>query len=311
MRAYWVWVAVGLFLTGCVPLTAAAEVPGSPPFSQGLPTQAPELLGRYTTPPAAPVVQPPATLEPVLPTEAAQLLPTEAAATASPAALPSSTPLPIISPLEGYRICSPVAEILLEDLLLLISDGYHPPPLTRSDARHVGVDIAFFNWKGYHQIAGAPVQSVLPGRVAAAEVDTFPFGNVLIIETQAQQLPADVRAALGMDAGQSLYLLSAHMQEDSLRVMLGEAVTACQTLGRVGRTGNSGQAHLHLETRQGAPGSQFIGLAYYTDAATQAEMENYQLWATSGEYKHFDPLRLLLYEFGYKPTPKVVKQRWE
>ena len=76
----------------------------------------------------------------------------------------------------AFQICTPVADILLEDLPRLISDGYRPPLLYYSDARHPGIDIAFYNWKGYRQISGAPVQSVLPGRVALAEKRDVPSG---------------------------------------------------------------------------------------------------------------------------------------
>jgi murein DD-endopeptidase MepM/ murein hydrolase activator NlpD len=218
-------------------------------------------------------------------------------------ALPTSLPSPTSDPLTGFQICTPLADILLEDLPRLISDGYHPPPVYYSDARHPAIDIAFYNWKGHRQIGGTPVQSVLPGRVTAAEVDTFPMGNVVIVETHAEQIPEDIRAALGMAADKSLYILYAHMQEDSLRVSTGQPVTACQTLGQVGKTGNTLAAHLHLETRLGPVGVSFIGFQGYLEDATVQEKTNYRTWATSGQFLHFDPMRLLMFEIGLTPTP--------
>jgi murein DD-endopeptidase MepM/ murein hydrolase activator NlpD len=311
MKSYYLILLFAILLAGCTPLALAVEAPVGAGVASPTPAA---LLGRYTT--AQPSPLPVDTIEP----QATATISRQATATlqdesrifsteTGPADSATHTVTPTPSPLEGFRICTPLADILLGDLPRLTSDGYHPPLSTRSDARHPGVDIAFYNWKGHHQIAGFPIQSVLPGRVALAEVNTFPFGNVVVVETQSQQIPAAVKEKLGIAEDRSLYLLYAHMQDDSLRVALGDVVTPCQTLGQVGKSGNSGQAHLHFENRIGPPGVQFVGFAAYTDEATQAEKDNYRRWATSGEFKHFDPLRLLLYEFGYDPTPTLRGDR--
>lgn len=274
-------------------------VPASADLVQPTPAA---LLGRFTTPPA---VEPSAIpLTPAAPTAVQVLAPVRPTAAPLPTATLPEMPVAVqVEPTQApFQVCTPIAEILLADLPRLISDGYHPPPSPRSDARHPAIDIAFYNWKGFQRIAGMPVQAVLAGQVAAAEADSYPFGNVVIVETKAIHFSQDLRAALRLEPDQSLYLLYAHLQEDSLRPKLGDFVTACETLGRVGRTGNSGAAHLHLETRSGPGEVTFEGFSYYSPAASKTDKENYRRWATSGEFRHFDPLRLLLWELGYSPT---------
>jgi murein DD-endopeptidase MepM/ murein hydrolase activator NlpD len=194
-----------------------------------------------------------------------------------------------------FRICSPLYDILREDLPRLVSDGYNPPPRLRPDDRHHGVDFAYYHWKGGGPIAGSAVQSVLAGRVAMVLEGVFPYGNVVIVETPGDDIPEDIRAALDISTGQALYLLYAHMQENSLKVSLGNPVTACQVIGAVGRTGNTEAFHLHLETRLGPLGTTFNSMSAFTDEATDEEKRNYRLWRVSGKYQHFDPMRLLLY----------------
>lgn len=297
------WGAVFLWLLA--PLVAGCAA-ASPVRADPAPTTEIRLMGRYTTPPATLTPDPSPTLPPAtfIPPSAAVTAAATDARTATPAAPPTATTTaaPTASSPAVLQVCSPIADILLADLPRLISDGYHPPPSSRSDARHPAIDIAFYNWKGFRQIAGAPVQAVLAGRIAAAEVDSYPFGNVLIIETEPETLPVDLKNALRMNADQSLYTLYAHLEEDSLRHELGDLVIPCETLGRVGRTGNSGAAHLHLEMRLGPRGATFQGFSYYTDSASKTEKENYRRWATGGEFRHFDPLRLLLWDLGYRPT---------
>jgi murein DD-endopeptidase MepM/ murein hydrolase activator NlpD len=229
------------------------------------------------------------------------------------AALPFEAPTeaPTIQP--AFQICSPLYNILREDLPRLISDGYDPPPRSRADDRHHGVDFSYYHWKGGGPIAGTGIQSVLAGVVAMALEGTFPYGDVVMVETPPQDLPADLQQALDIPEGQSLYLLYAHMQQDTLQVQLGDTVTACQILGAVGRSGNTDANHLHLETRLGPPGTTFSGMSAFTDTASEDEKRNYRTWRVSGKYQHFDPLRLLLYglEGVYIPprlaTPEKVE----
>jgi murein DD-endopeptidase MepM/ murein hydrolase activator NlpD len=191
----------------------------------------------------------------------------------------------------AVRICSPLAEHQLNELVAIVSDPYHPPPMGKDD-RHQGVDFSYYRQSGRATIEGEGVQSVLAGRVAAAIRDSFPFGNLVIVETAQDHLPDDLLQALKPAQGQSLYVLYAHLEGPPL-VQVGDPVQACQALGAVGKSGNAGVAHLHLETRFGPADRVFSGMAYYTSQASQQERDNYVLWRMSGVFQHFDPMILL------------------
>jgi murein DD-endopeptidase MepM/ murein hydrolase activator NlpD len=178
-------------------------------------------------------------------------------------------------------------------LRLIVSDPYRPPP-EGSEARHHGMDFAYFHKFERAAIEGAGIQSVLDGQVAAAIVDSFPYGNMLIIETPLQALPATLRELIQISAGESLYVLYAHMERPP-EARLGDSVRACQPLGAVGKSGNAGGAHLHLEARLGPAGTRFAGMGYYKAWASDEQRANYLLWRISGTYRHFDPMILLSY----------------
>jgi murein DD-endopeptidase MepM/ murein hydrolase activator NlpD len=61
-------------------------------------------------------------------------------------------------------------------------------------------------------------------------------------------------------------------------VNAGERVEACQTLGAVGKSGNAGVAHLHLEMRRRPAGSLLTTMSYYTAEATCGEKASYLRW---------------------------------
>jgi murein DD-endopeptidase MepM/ murein hydrolase activator NlpD len=208
---------------------------------------------------------------------------------------PSNTPLPMVD-----HLCSPLEFVDVKDLPRIISDGYHPPP-KGSDARHQGVDFAYYHWKGQGPIEGTSIKSVLPGVVAVSEKDSYPFGNVVVIETPRERLPEAMRQEFKIDEGYSLYVLYAHMQAGSPLVALGEEVMACEPIGYVGKTGNTLAAHLHFETRVGPAGLRLDGFSLYVDTATEQEKKNYRLWSISGQYVTFDPMRLLLFPFAQTP----------
>jgi murein DD-endopeptidase MepM/ murein hydrolase activator NlpD len=200
-----------------------------------------------------------------------------------------------------YQLCSPIDQISLEILPRLVSDGYHPPPIG-SDDRHQGVDFSNYPFlTKYKSFLGVTVQSVLPGYVRASVAGSFPFGNVVIVETPDDVLPGELAASLGIPEGQSLYLLYAHMNEPP-SVKLGQEVTACQAVGSVGASGNTYAPHLHLETRYGPPGVDFDGFSAFVDGVTEKERANYKLWRTSGMFQHFNPLRLLAPDAIPTPT---------
>ncbi|MCU0485359.1 MAG: M23 family metallopeptidase [Anaerolineales bacterium] len=205
--------------------------------------------------------------------------------------LPASTPTrqPAVT---QFDICSPLGWETISELSEIIADPYHPPPPERAEERHHGVDFSHYARKGHSSILGEPVQAVLPGVVAASVADRLPYGNMVIIETSQANLPDPLVAALGLQSGQSLYLLYAHL-ENPPHVSIGETITCGQGLGTVGKTGyNIVNEHLHLETRYGPSGAHFTSMAFYTASATEDEMLNYKRWRTGGEFIHFDPMKL-------------------
>jgi murein DD-endopeptidase MepM/ murein hydrolase activator NlpD len=251
---------------------------------------------RYTT------VEPEAKLTRLLPTKIQTELP-PATRPPNPVFIPSSTPLPTepsVAPMPVVdNLCSPLEFVDLKDLPRMISDGYRPPP-KGSDARHQGVDLAYYHWKGQGPIEGTRVKSILPGVVAVAEKDSYPFGNVVVIETPRERLPEAIRQEFEIDDGYSVYALYAHMKDGSPLVTLGEDVVACEPVGFVGKTGNTQAAHLHFETRVGPAGLRLEGFSLYIENASEQEKRNYRLWSISGQYLTFDPMRLLLFVFAQK-----------
>jgi murein DD-endopeptidase MepM/ murein hydrolase activator NlpD len=154
------------------------------------------------------------------------------------------------------------------------------------------VDFSYYQRGERESILGAGVQAILPGWVSASLLDTFPYGNFILIETPAHLLPESLIGATGLGEGQSLYTVYAHLDAGPLAAV-GEWVEACQLLGQVGRSGNANVAHLHLETRTGPAGAIFLHMSYYQPDDTTAERENYLRWRTRGEYLHFDPMLVL------------------
>jgi len=241
----------------------------------------------------------------------AQTVPPSAASPTSPAPqdapatqqLPTPTLEGMIAPTAlpaGARpaaqvLCSPIGDVSIAGLKAIISDPYHPPP-PGSDARHQGVDFAFFTNGEGNQIYKAEVHAILPGRVASVVFDRPPYGNMVLLETRPQDLPAAAAAALQITPARSLYHLYAHM-DNAPAVDPQYQIRCGQFLGRVGETGASGNPHLHLETRWGPPNANFAVLAYDLTASTQIgvteeEKQNYFYWRTSGTFEHFDPMLL-------------------
>lgn len=207
-------------------------------------------------------------------------------ALATPTAVPTNVPTA-----PPATVCSPLELHALEDLRMIISDPYHPPPKGHEE-RHQGVDFSYYRWKGRESIRGEGVRAVLGGVVAMALADSFPYGNVVIVETKRADLSEEMHEIIPAEGGESVYTLYAHMDGAPL-VSLGDRVESCQPLGAVGKSGNAGQAHLHLEMRLGPSGSAFTRMGYYTAQATAEEKEAYKLWRTSGVFQHFDPMLAL------------------
>jgi murein DD-endopeptidase MepM/ murein hydrolase activator NlpD len=189
------------------------------------------------------------------------------------------------------KICSPLTGEPIEELWLITSDPYRPPP-PGDDGRHEGVDYAYYQRGERVSIQGAGVEAVLPGWVSTALSGTFPYGNFVIIETPLHYLPETLVQSLDLGPGQALYTVYAHLETPPW-VWAGEWVEACAPLGLVGKSGNAGQAHLHLETRTGPAGVLFFDMGYYKIEATEAERANYLRWRIGGEFQHFNPLLVL------------------
>lgn len=208
----------------------------------------------------------------------------------------TATPLPTVDPTATLQpetsICSPLFSTTLSDLASIISDGFHPPPAGQ-DGRHQGVDFAYYRKFGRDSIAGEIVQAILAGSVAASIRDRFPYGNVVIVETPFILLPTWVKELLKLTEDESLYVLYAHLAE-LYPSEIGGAILTCQALGTVGKSGNAGVAHLHLELRIGKAAQIFPSMSYYVTDATPEERQTYLWWRTSGEFRAIDPMLILV-----------------
>lgn len=201
----------------------------------------------------------------------------------------SATKVPIEP--TAIQICSPLTIHPLEELPEITSDPYRPPPPGK-EQRHHGVDYSYYRRGERLSIQGVGVQTVLPGVVSTALAETFPYGNLVIIETPFASLPAGWMESLEIPPGGSIYTLYAHMEAPS-EVKLDEWVDACQLLGTVGLSGNAAEPHLHLEMRVGPAGVSFSSMGFYKADDTAEERSNYIRWRTGGEFLHFDPMLVL------------------
>jgi murein DD-endopeptidase MepM/ murein hydrolase activator NlpD len=204
-----------------------------------------------------------------------------------------STPMDSATPEPAWQLCSPLAEQTLWEIPEIVSDPYNPPPPGKDD-RHHGTDLAYYRRKERTTIEGEVVQAVLPGKVVAVVEDQLPYGNMVMIETKRPDLPSSLITELRIAPNESLYHLYAHFRSNPF-VDMGQWVECGQALGEVGATGyNIVNAHLHLETRLGPTAADFSdGMAYYDTRTTEEERANYELWRTSGEFRHFDPMGLI------------------
>lgn len=229
---------------------------------------------------------------------------------------PSTATLPPASPTAEQiaLICSPFPGASRADLVAAVSNPFHPPP-PGSDDPHQGVDLAV--QQNGMALAGGPVQAVLGGRVVMATNDRFPYGFALLVETPLEDLPPAWLAnqpsltpapTLGAhpsltcpaitphppweEAGRSLYLLYAHLQEMPA-LQPGQIVQCGEQVGQIGQSGNALNPHLHLEARLGPAGARFESMAHYDNTATPEEMGNYCIWRVSNVFQLVDPMSLL------------------
>ncbi len=269
------------------------------------------------TPPSSPALET-AQIPTTLPSTilAKTLTPTVKPSTQVAAASPRSTPFPSPSPDIIPSISSPLEGIPISDLPTIAANPFVAPRPGYDDGHH-GVDFAFYHYKDLAGIEGVGVQAVFSGKVAAVIADRPPYGNMIILETPLEALPAGVVASLTplelitpappdprltcpaqtseqLRTGPpwSLYLLYAHMQAIP-PFHTGETVASGQKLGNAGNTGMSGNPHLHLEARLGPSNSTFTSLSHYNNSATLEEIANYCTWRVSGEFRLIDPLEIV------------------
>ncbi|MGW8249652.1 MAG: peptidoglycan DD-metalloendopeptidase family protein, partial [Anaerolineales bacterium] len=281
VRKYMIWAAVMTFLVGC-------SLPGSKLPDIGDASLKTPNSGSLS---AVPSITPEPTIQPV----AVTMSPTIPASATHTQASTEVVPTPEVEN-PTIQICSPLTIHPLEELQEIISDPYRPPPPGK-EQRHHGVDFSYYRHGDRLTIQGVGVQTVLPGQVSAALTDTFPYGNLVIIETSYVDLPREWAEALQIQPGDSIYTLYAHM-EQAPQVIQGEKVGACSLLGEVGVSGNAVEPHLHLEMRLGAPGASFNSMGFYKADDTDEERSNYLRWRTSGEFQHFDPMLVLSGSMG-------------
>lgn len=198
----------------------------------------------------------------------------------------ASTTLEILA-----QVCSPFASVPLGDLPMVVSDPYNPPPMGK-DNRHQGTDFAYYRRYDRASLAGDVVQSIFEGRIAGVVEDKFPYGNAVIIETSYNLLTTEIQQSIGIEANQSIYTLYGHLDSISVQEISND-IRACQPIGIVGKTGNAGVEHLHLEMRIGVSGENVPSMGFYVPEVTPAEREAYKLWRTSGAFLHFDPMKIL------------------
>ena len=157
---------------------------------------------------------------------------------------PTNSTIPEIK----FQLCSPLAEHEINDLPSIVSDPYDPPPLGKDD-RHHGVDFAYYNQGGRESIEGEGVAAILPGSVAAVLEDRLPYGNMVIIETQHDDLWPELIRHLEIVLGESLYHLYAHFGQPP-SVTLGQRIE-CVSIDR--RSRENGVQHTHTTPASGDP----------------------------------------------------------
>ncbi len=231
---------------------------------------------------------------------------------------PVPTPTPTTeSPEAKTPVCFPLAGINFADLSAAeININPFATPAVSLDDGHHGLDIAFWRFKDLSTMEGLPVLSLFDGKVASVITDRTPYGNMIMIETPLDQIPAKflesghipTLAPLAVNDGRltcpefsadeygsngrSLYVLYAHLLNPPA-FHIGDSVTACQQIGAVGNTGESSQFHLHMEVRVGPSGASFPCMSHRNTGATVEEMRNYCVWRISGIFQMFDPMTVL------------------
>lgn len=234
------------------------------------------------------------TLSPTpLPPTSTSISPTETpvptlTALPSPTLTPTPTPVP--------RLCSPLAVQPLDKLSEIITQPFKMPIILgngtykEDEISHHGVDLGYYT-RDKKLFTGTPALAALDGKIAAVIHNRPPYGNMVILETPFESIPANVITSQKIPASDSLYTLYAHLQ-NLQPLEIGQSVTCGQQLAETGLTGWTGGPHLHFETRWGPAGQTFSSMAYYVADTTDEERANYEKWRMSGVFHLFDPMDL-------------------
>ena len=136
---------------------------------------------------------------------------------------------------------------------------YDPDPDRKAPEYHNGQDLksdVTTNLRavttGYVRVADACTVCRGGGRGAGANFGT---GNVVIIEYAFNAIPPNIREAIGLEEGNSVYVQYQHMAAINASVQPGMQVQRNQVVGQYGDTGISDGAHLHLEVHIGKAGA--------------------------------------------------------
>ena len=255
------------------------------------------------------------------PTETSTVIPPTLTPTQEPTS--TNTPFPpTATPIPYSPISSPLKGISLSEVNSVNTNPFDPPTLG-FDEPHQGIDYSYYRYKNENMddvdgIEGLEVLSVLDGTVASLVYDRMPYGNAIIIETSLNLIDPALLASLTLpeiaptlipdprhncpdlvddplwdNTNRSLYFVYAHLLNYP-ELAIGDTVKSGQVIGQVGNTGNSSNAHLHLELRLGPGGASFTSMAKYDTRASLDEMANYCTWRISNRFQLLDPNMILL-----------------
>lgn len=213
------------------------------------------------------------------------------------------------------QVCSPIHGIGFSELPLIQSWSF-VPPTPYMESGHPAIDFGLYHFKDYTFFPNFPVDSIISGKVILVEEDSFPYGNMILIETpldkvdpvffstipkptplppypySEERCPVSGTAITWDPVNLSMYVLYAHLLEKP-DYAPGDPIACGQSIGIAGKSGHAAEEHLHLEIRIGPSNATFESIAEYHSSATPAERYNYCIWSLSGVFQAIDPAILL------------------